>query len=102
MSAAVSGEVARLTGVSLTWPAWADIAGIGVLGGIGFTVSLLIAELSDTSETHLTDAKGAILLASTAASLLAVILGCRSRHHRLAERQGHGHGHGHGQKTTRD
>lgn len=38
--------------------AWPDIAVIGILGGIGFTVSLLIAELSFTSDVHLTDAKG--------------------------------------------
>lgn len=59
---------------------WADIAGIAVLGGIGFTVSLPIAELSSTSQAHLTDAKGAILLASTTAALLAaLLLGRRSR-----------------------
>ncbi|MFE4055973.1 Na+/H+ antiporter NhaA [Streptomyces sp. NPDC059096] len=78
---------------------WADIAGIGVLGAIGFTVSLLIAELSYTTDAHLTDAKGAILLASAAASLLAaVILGRRSRRcHRLAQ------DHGDAQRTqTRD
>lgn len=61
----------------LTWP---DIAGISLLGGIGFTVSLLIAELSYTGTTHLTHAKGAILLASAAASLLAaLVLGRRNR-----------------------
>ncbi|GAB3412277.1 Na+/H+ antiporter NhaA [Flindersiella endophytica] len=54
--------------------AWADIAAVGVLGSIGFTVSLLIAELSYTSPTHLTYAKGAILLASTAAAVLAALL----------------------------
>lgn len=70
--------------------AWADVAGIGLLAGIGFTVSLLIAGLSYTTEAHLTDAKGAILLASAAASLLAaVILGRRSRrYHRLTQTQG--------------
>ncbi|MEV8293202.1 Na+/H+ antiporter NhaA [Streptomyces rochei] len=68
--------------------AWPDIAGIGILGGIGFTVSLLIAELSYTSVVHLTDAKGAILLASAAASLIAaVVLGRRSRHHRRLDDQ---------------
>ncbi|WP_241195238.1 Na+/H+ antiporter NhaA [Streptomyces sp. ADI93-02] len=68
--------------------AWADIAGIGILGGIGFTVSLLIAELSYSTDAHLIDAKGAILLASLLASLsAAVILGRRSRHyHRLTQR----------------
>ncbi|MGQ4488979.1 Na+/H+ antiporter NhaA [Streptomyces sp. SAS_281] len=68
--------------------AWPDIAGIGILGGIGFTVSLLIAELSYTSEVHLTDAKGAILLASAGASLIAaVVLGRRSRHYRHLDDQ---------------
>lgn len=67
---------------------WADIAGIAVLGGIGFTVSLPIAELSSTSQAHLTDAKGAILLASTTAALLAaLLLGRRSRHHQRLARQ---------------
>ncbi|MFJ9924237.1 Na+/H+ antiporter NhaA [Streptomyces rubiginosohelvolus] len=67
---------------------WADIAGISVLAGIGFTVSLLIAELSYTSDVHLTDAKGAILLASTTAALLAaLLLHRRSRHHQRLARQ---------------
>ncbi|MGW1994928.1 Na+/H+ antiporter NhaA [Embleya sp. NPDC001921] len=66
---------------------WADIAGVGILGGIGFTVSHLVAELSYTEPAHLTDAKGAVLLASAiASSLAAVVFGARSRHHRrLAE-----------------
>ncbi|MGW3679346.1 Na+/H+ antiporter NhaA [Streptomyces prasinus] len=70
--------------------AWSDVAGISMLGAIGFTVSLLIAELSYTTDAHLTDAKGAILLASALASLLAaVILGRRSRqYHRLTQHQG--------------
>jgi Na+:H+ antiporter, NhaA family len=59
---------------------WTDIAGISLLGGIGFTVSLLIAELSYTGPTHLTQAKVAILLASAAASVLAaLVLGRRNR-----------------------
>ena len=53
---------------------WLDIAAVGLLAGIGFTVSLLIAELafaygSDDSES----AKVAILVASLIAALLAVI-----------------------------
>ncbi|MFI9460539.1 Na+/H+ antiporter NhaA [Streptomyces xiamenensis] len=76
----------RFTGAQLNPRlGWADIAGIGVLGAIGFTVSLLIAELSYTDAAHLTDAKGAVLLASAIAALVAaVVLGRRSRHHRLA------------------
>nr|WP_269433598.1 Na+/H+ antiporter NhaA [Nonomuraea sp. SBT364] len=62
---------------------WADIAGVGMLGGVGFTVSLLIAELSYTDPAHLTDAKGAILSASAASAVLAaLLLGARNRHHR--------------------
>nr|WP_184806889.1 Na+/H+ antiporter NhaA [Kribbella italica] len=63
--------------------AWIDIAGVGVLGGVGFTVSLLIAELSYTDPAHLTDAKAAVLLASTTAAILAaLVLGQRSRHYK--------------------
>ncbi len=63
--------------------AWVDIAGVGILGGIGFTVSLLIAELSYADPGHLTDAKAAVLLASTAAAVVAaVVLGRRNRHYR--------------------
>ncbi|MEU8804453.1 Na+/H+ antiporter NhaA [Spirillospora sp. NPDC048819] len=69
--------------------AWTDIAGIGVLSGIGFTVSLLIAELSYTDAAQLTEAKGAVLLASAAASLLAaVVLGRRNRHYRRLAQDG--------------
>lgn len=69
---------------------WIDITGVGVLGGVGFTVSLLVAELSYTDTARLTDAKGAILLASVIASVLAcAVLGARNRHYRLlADRSG--------------
>lgn len=79
----VSWLTARFTSAHLNPRlAWADIAGIGVLGGIGFTVSLLIAELSYDGTTHLTAAKGAILLGSAASALLAaLVLGRRSRHY---------------------
>lgn len=51
---------------------WRDMAAVAMLGGVGFTVSLLIAELSlagDAAER----AKAAVLLASAVASLLAAI-----------------------------
>lgn len=52
---------------------WRDIAALSVLGGVGFTVSLLITELSlDGEATEL--AKAAVLLASAAASLLAAAM----------------------------
>jgi NhaA family Na+:H+ antiporter len=59
--------------------AWPDIAGLGVLAGSGFTVSLLFAELSYDNDAHLTQAKGAILLSSAAASLLAALILGRRR-----------------------
>jgi NhaA family Na+:H+ antiporter len=66
---------------------WGDIAGIATLGGIGFTVSLLMAELSYPAPAQLTHAKAAILLASAVMSLLAAaILGARNRHHRKRTR----------------
>ncbi|MEV4052675.1 Na+/H+ antiporter NhaA [Amycolatopsis sp. NPDC049688] len=52
---------------------WRDMAALSVLGGVGFTVSLLIAELAlpgDASEL----AKAAVLIASATASLLAAAL----------------------------
>jgi NhaA family Na+:H+ antiporter len=67
--------VTRLTRASLN-PAlrWSDILAIGLLAGIGFTVSLLIAELSYAdSQTLIADAKVGILAASLLASLCAVI-----------------------------
>ncbi|WP_309129842.1 Na+/H+ antiporter NhaA [Microbacterium sp.] len=63
---------------------WVDLIGVGLLAGIGFTVSLLIAELSFGSDgEHGDDAKIAIMLASLLASLLAsAILVARNRRYR--------------------
>lgn len=62
---------------------WADIAGLGMVGGIGFTVSLLIGALAfgegSASDDHV---RAAILIASlTAAVLGATVLAVRDRHH---------------------
>jgi NhaA family Na+:H+ antiporter len=62
---------------------WIDIAVIGALAGIGFTVSLLISELAFTSEGSLGAAKLGVLLASIGAvavsgALLAVRKGRRA------------------------
>ncbi|WP_103340156.1 Na+/H+ antiporter NhaA [Amycolatopsis sp. CA-126428] len=52
---------------------WRDLAALSVLGGVGFTVSLLIAELSlPDGPSEL--AKAAVLIASATASLLAAAL----------------------------
>lgn len=67
--------VTRLTKATLN-PAlrWSDIFAIGLLSGIGFTVSLLIAELSyESTPALMADAKVGILAASIIASLCAVI-----------------------------
>ncbi|AZL13668.1 Na+/H+ antiporter NhaA [Brevibacterium aurantiacum] len=66
---------------------WLDLAGVGLLAGIGFTVSLLVAELSFIPGSPAHDyAKVAILSASVIAALLAtLILGSRNRRYRKAE-----------------
>ncbi|MHB1008249.1 MAG: Na+/H+ antiporter NhaA [Propionibacteriaceae bacterium] len=67
---------------------WADIAGVGLLAGVGFTVSLLVAELSFPFDAASHDhAKLGVLVASLTASLLAaVVLGVRNRRYRVLER----------------
>lgn len=67
---------------------WIDLAGVGLLAGIGFTVSLLVAELSfDEGSAEHGYAKVAILTASIAAAFLAaLVLGIRNRkYHRIRE-----------------
>jgi NhaA family Na+:H+ antiporter len=68
--------------------AWVDVFGLAVLGGIGFTVSLLVSELSFGQGSALDDiGKVAILTASVLAALLAsVFLGARNRHYRAVGR----------------
>ena len=65
--------VARFTQASLSSSLrWLDIFAVGLLGGIGFTVALLIAELSFDG-TDLSSAKFAVLVASVTAALFAAI-----------------------------
>ncbi|MFZ0529856.1 MAG: Na+/H+ antiporter NhaA [Propionicimonas sp.] len=63
---------------------WIDVFGLAVLGGIGFTVSLLVSELSFGQGTEYDDiGKVAILTASILAAVLAgLLLGSRNRHYR--------------------
>ncbi|WP_313366273.1 Na+/H+ antiporter NhaA [Microbacterium sp.] len=63
---------------------WIDLIGVGLLAGIGFTVSLLVAELSfSVDDPHHDQAKVAILTASVGAALLAsALLGLRNRRYR--------------------
>lgn len=74
--------VTRFPGVSLPrGVAWIDLIGVALLAGIGFTVSLLIGELSFGVDTLLgEEAKIGILLGSIgAATLAALLLSSRNR-----------------------
>ncbi|ONK14074.1 Na+/H+ antiporter NhaA [Streptomyces sp. MP131-18] len=68
---------------SLTWP---DVLGGAMLAGIGFTVSLLIAELAFTEAPQLEEhVKVAVLLGSVLSALCAsVLLSLRGRAHARA------------------
>ncbi len=83
--------VHRRTGVRpLTW---ADIGMVGALGGIGFTVSLLMNELAFEEHPEIVDqGTVAVLLGSAAAIVLsAVVVSIRSRtYRRRGERAGVG------------
>lgn len=60
---------------------WRDLLGVALLGGVGFTVSLLVADLS-FADARSEEAKTAVLIASLAAALLgAALLRRRNRHH---------------------
>lgn len=62
---------------------WRDLAAVSLLAGIGFTVSLLVAELSFPADPDLlAHAKIAVLVASTTAALVAGgVLALQSKHH---------------------
>ncbi|WP_447007801.1 Na+/H+ antiporter NhaA [Saccharothrix isguenensis] len=78
--------VARFTRADLNKElAWVDVLGIAVLGGIGFTVSLLVSELSfEPGSAEYDHAKVGVLLGSLLSVLVAtVILRARNRVYRL-------------------
>ncbi|HLZ38242.1 MAG TPA: Na+/H+ antiporter NhaA [Mycobacteriales bacterium] len=63
---------------------WSDLLGVAVLSGIGFTVSLLIAELAFGDDAaRLAHVKTGVLAASVLAALLATVL-LRARHRHYA------------------
>ena len=75
---------ARFTRASLSPDiSWRDVAALGVLAGIGFTVALLITELAYYDDpSRLDSAKIAVLTASVLAALLAAVaLLLRNRHY---------------------
>ncbi|MEJ7647968.1 MAG: Na+/H+ antiporter NhaA [Nakamurella sp.] len=68
---------------------WWDVLGMSMLGGIGFTVSLLIGELAFVGDPGADDAvKTAVLMGTVLAALLAsVVLFRRGRRYRLLAEQ---------------
>jgi Na+:H+ antiporter, NhaA family len=64
--------------------AWRDVLAVSMLGGVGFTVSLLMTELS-LDGPGVDTAKAAVLLSSAVAALVAAaVLAVRNRAHRAA------------------
>ncbi len=78
------GFAARPSGVS-----WAHIFGAGMLGGIGFTMSIFVSNLAFTSAASIDLAKVSILLASFTAGVLGsvylIALGKRNARSRMHE-----------------
>jgi NhaA family Na+:H+ antiporter len=67
---------------------WWDVLAVSMLGGVGFTVSLLMAELSIHDGAQVDRAKAAVLLSSALAGLLAaMLLVIRGKVHRTATRR---------------
>ena len=63
---------------------WPDVTGVAILGGIGFTVSLLIGELAFGGNSDADDhVKIAVLFGSVAAAVVAgILLRIRNKHYR--------------------
>lgn len=60
-----------------------DLVGIGLLGGIGFTVSLLVSELSFPGDAQLDNAKIGVLMGTLLSALCAtVLLVIRNQHYK--------------------
>jgi NhaA family Na+:H+ antiporter len=61
---------------------WRDLLGVALLAGVGFTVSLLVSDLS-FDDVRREEAKTAVLVGSLVSALLAaLVLGRRNRAHR--------------------
>ncbi len=56
------------TGVS-----WGQLFGVGILGGIGFTMSIFVTLLAFEDPAHINAAKFSILIASTAAGIIGIL-----------------------------
>ncbi|MHA7663677.1 Na+/H+ antiporter NhaA [Mycolicibacterium sp. HS_4_1] len=83
--------IARFTGAELDdGLGWLDVAGVALLAGIGFTVSLLIGELAfGTGTAASADAKIGVLTGSVIAGMLAavVLLSRNAAYRRIHERE---------------
>lgn len=68
--------------------AWIDVAGLAMLAGVGFTVSLLIGDLAYGVSSDADDVKIGVLAGSVvSATAAAVLLRSRNRHYRRVEEQ---------------
>jgi NhaA family Na+:H+ antiporter len=68
-AAAVRAGVAQLpNGVT-----WRQLTAVGLLAGIGFTVSIFISSLAFDDVTHLVEAKTAVLVASVVSGFLGFV-----------------------------
>ncbi len=77
--------VARVTKAKLAdGLGWSDVAAVGAVAGIGFTVSLLIGALAFPGDSDVAEhVRAAVLIASlVAATTGAMFLARRGRHHR--------------------
>jgi NhaA family Na+:H+ antiporter len=54
---------------------WRHVGLVGILGGIGFTVAIFVANLAFEDPQLLSAAKVAVILASTVAAVLGFLLG---------------------------
>ena len=83
--------LARFTGAELDEGlGWLDVAGVAMLAGIGFTVSLLIGELAFGAGTSASaDAKIGVLAGSVIAGMLAavVLLSRNAAYRRIHEQE---------------
>jgi Na+:H+ antiporter, NhaA family len=67
---------------------WTGVALVGCLGGIGFTMSVFIANLAFGSESHLAAAKAGVLLASVTAAIVGLAFGWFHARRALEAQQG--------------
>ena len=65
---------------------WRQLTGVGMLAGIGFTVSIFISSLAFDDAAHLMEAKTAVLGASVLAGVLGYLRPARVQADRAAER----------------